>query len=169
MRLVVDASVATSAGEENERGEGCHEVLQEILRICHRVTMTEAIEEEWREHSHKFARAWLHSMYARRKVDWVVPKVDKSLESRIVWALPRKNDQDTARKDLHLIQAAIKTDRIVLSADKAARDCFREATAKVHQLRRIEWADPTTQSEPIVEQLKTDDKHRKRFSLGEDD
>ena len=168
LRLVVDASVATSAGEQNKRGEGCRKVLQEILEICHHLTMTDRIFTEWRSHCQKFARQWRVSMYARKKVDWVPSDEDEPLQSRIVRALARPKEQAVVKKDMHLIHAALFSDCIVLSADEVAPGCFSKAAATVNELERIGWANPASQSEDIVGWLKSAGKPRRRFSLGKD-
>ncbi len=55
--LVVDASVARSAGEtENPVSSCCRNALFAILTICHHVVMTEAIQSEWNRHMSRFMR-----------------------------------------------------------------------------------------------------------------
>jgi len=51
-RIVVDASVARSAGETSHLDSVlCREFLQAMLKICHRVVLTPEIEREWRKHA----------------------------------------------------------------------------------------------------------------------
>jgi len=75
-RIVVDASVARSAGETSHPDSVlCREFLLAILKICHRVVLTPEIEREWRRHASRFSLRWLASMRSRRKVVDVSPTI----------------------------------------------------------------------------------------------
>jgi len=50
--------------------------------------------------------------------------------------------------DLHLVEAAIATDGIVVSRDDTARDLFRAASATLGRLRRIVWVNPADEADP---------------------
>ncbi|MDD4162753.1 MAG: hypothetical protein PHW87_09785 [Methanothrix sp.] len=70
MRLVIDASVATSTGERGLRGERCQTFLRIMIdKTVHRLVMTKEIGTEWDIHSHPFARRWRRSMNAKR--EWI--------------------------------------------------------------------------------------------------
>jgi hypothetical protein len=44
-------------------------------------------------------------------------------------------------KDAHLLEAALATDKIVLSADGRARALFSAATGTVGEIRAVVWLD----------------------------
>ena len=71
--LVIDASIAKAAGEisMHPTSRNCREFLQAVLKLCHRMAMTEAIQAEWNKHQTRFARGWRTSMVARRKLEFI--------------------------------------------------------------------------------------------------
>jgi hypothetical protein len=75
-RIVVDASVARSAGETSHPDSTlCREFLLAMLKICHRVVLTPEIEREWRQHASRFSMRWLATMRSRRKAVDVHPPI----------------------------------------------------------------------------------------------
>jgi hypothetical protein len=62
--------------------------------------------------------------------------------------------RDAMLKDIHLIEAALKADKIVVSMDEAVRRYFHEATQKVGELRLIVWVNPCESEETPLEWLK---------------
>lgn len=131
-RLVIDASVARAAGGEEAtfpRSKYCRDFLKATLDICHRAVMTPEISEEWKPHRSNFARKWLVEMYGRRKVQYIKAVVDRDLRGRIehVAACKTDKERDARRKDFLLIEAAVATDRTVISLDDIARTLFARA------------------------------------------
>jgi len=155
-RLVIDADVLHSAGDEkaiHPTAKRCRDFLQAMLKICHRVVQTTAIGEEWRRHCSRFARKWLKQMHSRKKVKQIqlsraaaeslLPNVEETAKS--------EKELDAVRKDIHLIHAALATDRSVISCDEIARKLFGNASASVADLSPIVWVNPDHEDEtPIV-------------------
>lgn len=46
------------------------------------------------------------------------------------------------QEDIHLIEAALKADKIILSMDEEVKVCFIHAARKVVTLRMIGWINP---------------------------
>jgi hypothetical protein len=114
-RLVIDASVASAAGlTMKPDSRRCREFLQAVLRISHRATMTPLLRVEWKRHQSLFARAWLAEMTSRAKVEAIVDVPNQDLRAQAPGTV-------SAQKDLHLIEAALATDKIVISLDDKAR------------------------------------------------
>jgi len=114
-RLVIDASVASAAGQTMApASRRCREFLQAVLRISHRAAMTPLLREEWKRHQSLFARAWLAEMTSKGKVE-ATPDVQND---QLRTEAPGTR---SAQKDLHLIEAALATDKIVVSLDDTAR------------------------------------------------
>ena len=68
-RIVVDASVARSAGQKpvpDFVSVRSREVLETILRARHKVAFSAEGLAEWREHRSSFARRWLVQMFSRK-------------------------------------------------------------------------------------------------------
>src|SRR4030042_242155 len=114
--LVVDACVAQSAGEtEHPVSCCCRNALLSILGVCHRVVMTEAIQDEWNHHMSRFTRKWFRSMVARKKIHRSEGMRLSHLDE-VCEGLPT-NEQDGLRKDVCLIEAACAADGIVVTRD----------------------------------------------------
>jgi hypothetical protein len=150
--LVVDASVAQSAGEtEHPVSSACRNSLFAILSICHRVVITEAIQGEWREHASKFTRRWLVSMYARRKVHRCegvrLDHVDKACEGL------SDSEQDELRKDLCLVEAACANDGIIVTLDEAIQRIWQKCHTQLGLAQPITWINPVVDGVQILEHL----------------
>lgn len=152
-RLVIDASVARSAGRENARdptSASCRDFLKAVRTICHQIVMTQEIGEEWRRHQSRFARQWLLSMTARRKVYRLGGVLNSDLRGRIERVVSGKRDTEAMRKDYRLVEAAVVTDRTVASLDDAARELFAVAARRVGELRNIIWVNPGRSEEELI-------------------
>jgi hypothetical protein len=142
--LVVDASVARAAGETvHPVSRCCREALESILRICHRIMMSSALADEWKRNESRFARRWLVSMYARRKVIKAdMPSFSIRAEKAVVL-----NDRERAAlvKDKHLIELAVDGDGIIYTLDDAIIDIWSKCCKQVNAPRTIAWKNPTNE------------------------
>jgi len=150
-RLVIDASVARSAGDEGATyptSVYCRNFLKAVLDICHKVVMTPDIRDEWNKHESHFARTWRRQMVARRKLEFLDIPDNEELENKIYIIIETVTGSDKQQiemiKDLRLIEAAIATDKIVISCDdNTARKFFSRAALQVDELKDIVWVNPT--------------------------
>jgi hypothetical protein len=150
--LVVDASVAHSAGEtENPMSSCCRNALVSIRDICHRVVMTAAIREEWRNHASGFSIRWLAGMYAKKKVHrcegMQLNHVDEACESLSA------GEQDGLRKDLCLIEGACAGDGIVVTRDDAIVGIWGKCHDRFGLTKRIQWINPVIDGVQALERL----------------
>jgi hypothetical protein len=127
-RLVVDASVASAAGQtRHPTSFRSREFLGEVLKISHRMVMTATIADEWDRHQSLYATRWRAEMRARNKV------IDSSdVQNEEVRRQVRLSK--TVQKDLHLIEAALATDQIVISLDDRA-----QAELCVNATKEVTW------------------------------
>jgi hypothetical protein len=73
-RVVIDASIARSAGESiNSTSSNCRIFLETVMQEGYLLVMTREIKQEWDNHQSRFARTWLLSMVAKKKVVPVTP------------------------------------------------------------------------------------------------
>ena len=77
---------------------------------------------------------------------------DNNLRKRIDQAMHR-DQRAIVAKDVHLIEAAIATDRLVTSKDESARGVFKDASNGVVDLQQIVWVNPTCDNEDPIEWL----------------
>ncbi len=165
-RLVIDADVAHSAGEsEHPISSACRRFLETVLRVGHYVVMTEAIQEEWRRHISKYSKRWRRRMYGRKLVIRIEVDEDETLRGRIDAAV-HWDQREAVDKDVHLIEAAIATDRLVTSRDKEAREAFGNASDNVGELRQIVWVNPTQADEKPIDWLRNGAKTEAHRQLG---
>ena len=149
--LVIDADVARSCGTEEAThlvARKCREFLDGVREICHRVVMTSEISTEWRSHASRYARTWRVSMEARKKVIRVPVYPDSCLRAGLEANAPNEAGLAAMLKDLHLLQAAMATDGIVVSRDDNARVLFRNAAGEVRAIRGIVWVNPVGEADP---------------------
>ena len=155
-RLVVNASVARAAGGEEARASvsiNCTEFLEIFRDECpHHVVMTPELSEEWEENQSKFAATWLRSMIARKRFDYVEPRVHQALRDKIRETATGENEVEDMRKDFHLLEAALVTDQTIISLDETIRRLFAHATQGVGEIRDIVWVNPERmeEEEPLV-------------------
>lgn len=168
-RIVVDASVARSAGsgqEPNETSGPCREALSAI-RDCHRIVFSQEGFAEWRRHQHSFARGWLRGMVARRKVDFLAAHENERIREGLQ-ALPGTKiaERRAMLKDAHLLEAALLTDRVVISRERIVRALFHRAAEAIADLRRVHWANPEIAEDEVQTWLRAGAKTEARRTLG---
>lgn len=64
-----------------------------------------------------------------------------------------ENKSKAMLKDIHLIEAAHRADKIVISMDETVRNCFREITHQIRPLAVITWVNPCIDEESPIEWL----------------
>ncbi len=145
-RIVVDASVARSAGErEHPTSAHCRLFLQTMLRLAHRVVMSADIEQEWRRHASVFSTRWLAAMRSRRRVV-VVNRDDEAGEllRSALWRADELTPHHIAavEKDILLMVAAWATDNTVASRDEAMRKLLGILAVSERRLCTVIWVNP---------------------------
>src|SRR5215216_871007 len=105
-RIVVDASVARSAGRETSLDAPsirCRQALEAFLTTGHKVVFSQECLDEWKRHRSNYSREWLISMHSRRKV---VPPEDlaqnEELRSKLSQAAVSDSSRSAIEKDAHL-------------------------------------------------------------------
>ena len=90
-------------------------------------------------------------MDARKKVCRVDPPEDEELRNKIEGTATHENEIEAMRKDFHLLEATLVTDKTIISLDETVRGCFARATQRVGEIRHIVWVNPDrTEEEPLV-------------------
>lgn len=159
-QLVVDTSVARSAGGENAvhpTSRNCRAFLRTMLEGEHRLVMTPDIISEWKRHRSMYAQRWLVQMYSRRRVDHIPLPDNSELHKKIFSdSADREDDRcyEAIQKDLILLDPALATDKIVVSLDERVRACFALAARSTGELRSLVWVCPGNDAEEAVEWLR---------------
>lgn len=122
--LVIDVNVTCAASEKDSDDEwtkSCRDFLKMVRETKHKVVITDAIRAEQRKHPSKFAETWLRSMIAQKLVCWVDAPVDGGLRHKVEQIATTQNKLIAMLEDMHLIEAALKADKIAISMDEAVR------------------------------------------------
>jgi len=167
-RLVVDACVACSMGERNQNGKFCRDFMDAFrFKTENFVVMTEAINSEWKKHArHKFSSDWLCSMHARRRVVKInEPSNNELLRSEIISLSDSAEHIDAMIKDVILLEAALLTDRTIISIDKIARRLFSGTCERIGCIRDVVWVNPCTSEESAVTWLVNGAKNERERQL----
>lgn len=151
--LVIDASVARASG-----GEGAihptsmvtRNFLQAVLIRCHKAVMTPAIRDEWDKHQSGFALKWRRSMVARKKLMLLNVEERPDLRQQVELENLTQGQKDAMLKDCHLIEAATKTDRQIISLDNKARELFVGLSRSVTDIQDVLWVNPVLDTEQVM-------------------
>lgn len=152
--LVIDASIACTAGEKSEGGKKCRDFLDSVLNICNRLVMTEAIQEEWDHHAAPYARRWSAAMKSRGKLKPFEPVQLLTLPGRISELKKAGSRQkQEMQKDVLLLEGAKAADCRIVSIDEKARGYFQRFGEYLPELNGILWINPVKQYDDAVEWL----------------
>lgn len=154
-RLVVDASVASAAGQTLvPRSYRSREFLGEVLKISHRMVMTAALAAEWDRHQSLYAMRWRAEMRTRNKVVDITDVRNEEVRRQV--AVSR-----AVQKDLHLIEAALATDRVVISLDDRA-----QAALCVEATREVTWVNAVAEGGHAIYWLRDGAPAKNEWKLG---
>ena len=145
-RLVIDANITCAASERESvdaRPKSCRDFLNNIVEETkHIIVLTEAIRAEQHKHPSKFGEKWLRTMIAKKRVCWIDAPVDEELRRKVEQTATSPNRLLYIQEDIHLIEAALKADKTILSMDEEVKVCFIHAARTVVTLRQIGWINP---------------------------
>lgn len=168
-RLVIDASVARAAGGEDATfpiSKYCRDFLSTTLTICHHIVMTPEIENEWKRHQSAFARKWRRYMEGKKKIYRLKNAVNNELRRKFENISIKDTEKEVMLKDIHLIEAALVTDKIVISLDEEARELFYVSSTKLGELKDAIWINPGKLEEKSIVWLENGANNEKHRHLG---
>lgn len=158
--IVVDTSIARSASDSPDSvASRCHACLEALSGAGHLLVMTQALREEWfrvasgrpsggwQRCVSRYASTWYTDMVSRRRIIGVHPRQSEEFRRQVLAAVDADR-RERARKDLHLVEAALAADNRVLSRDHKARTDFDGAATSVSELRPILWVDALRHQAP---------------------
>jgi len=105
-------------------------------------------------------------MTAKRKLLVVSETRREALECDVVSTARKAPERRAVRKDFLLVEAALDTDRTVVSRDAEARRLFATAARSVGVLKNIVWVDPCGEGEDVLQWLKRGAGFSRQRSLG---
>ena len=90
-------------------------------------------------------------------------KIEEAAAPRVVEESQRQKVLAAMRKDFHLLEAALATDKRVISRDEMVHRFFHYATAEVNAIKSIVWVNPMEGATAIVWLEKNAKAERKRM------
>jgi hypothetical protein len=158
VRLVVDASVARSCGDNKATypiAIQCRDFLIAILGNEHEIVMTPDIKREWDKHQSRFALTWLRQMIAKKRLRAIpIPEIDPEIWNPIEAMAKNDSERSAMTKDILLLEAALATDRRIVSLDeKTARQYFKLAAREIEKIQTLVWVNPSKPEEKAIEWL----------------
>ena len=126
--------------------------------------MTPEIQREWDDHASRFSRRWQRDMIAKKQFSYKALSADNSLRKIIEYSVLTFytdladeaifNIKNKIFKDCCLIEAALASDKTVLSLDdKTARKYFSQAVKQVNEIKGIVWVNPDKPEENAINWL----------------
>ncbi len=168
-KLVIDADVVRAAGGEEATfptSKHCRDFLDAVVTICHGMALSRPLYREWRAHESGFARGWRRSMLGHKKQAILGDVPNADLRDSVASSATTERERQVLLKDMHLVEAAIVADRVVVSCDNEARGAFRNAAHRVPELRDIMWVNPTEDPERVLRWLSQGAGREAEFLLG---
>lgn len=148
--FVVDADVARAAGlSEHPVSKGARDVLQAILNSDARAVFCPMLREEWKKHQSIFATRWQSSMTAKKKIDRIT--VTSNVSENIDLSAISDAQKAIAKKDAHVVDAALSVRSIIASNDIRARAVFKILGRVTGDIGELMWVSPTSEGERILE------------------
>jgi hypothetical protein len=159
-RLVIDASVARSCGSptaDKPPGNTCRDFLYAVLDCKHQVVMTDEIRAEWKKHESRNTTRWRRLMVSNGQL---FPIREQLFDAELWETIPDMAQSDKQRsamaKDILLLEAALETDRRIVSLDEnTARKYYTQAAKTIPKLREIVWVNPDKPEERPIEWLQS--------------
>ena len=135
--LVIDASIAQAVGS-SERTKPLRDFLMGVYNICHQAVTTPEIRIEWKNHHSDVFQLWRKSMYSKKKIKDEEHVPEDSPLRQYIGLIKDQEQKKEMEKDLHLIEAALTADKIIISLDNKAEKHF----GKFLKEQKIQWINP---------------------------
>lgn len=177
--LVVDASVLLAAGGEgatNPTSARCRDFLNSVYEICHTIAATPALRAEWKREPTRKRKGrrlfsatltWLRHMNGKGKIIYLEDvSPDEKLRLKVSKAEAREKDKQAMLEDIHLVETALRANKIIVSCDEECRRLFAAASVGIGQLREIMWVNPDKEYDSLVSWLNTGAPKEKKRTLG---
>lgn len=166
-KLVVDSDILCSSGNTNEddRSYISRQILESILIICHRIVVTPALREEWKTHCSRYGITWLRQMRNKNKVVVLNDSIFlEDLRNQLPCQTLSAKQNNALEKDMHLLEAALETDRRIISYDESVHNYI--CKAKLDGVEKIIWVNPENDEDKCLEWLAGGAKEEKHRQLG---
>ena len=142
--LVVDTNVARSAGlSVHPTSDTCRRVLETMIEGQHYVVLSATQFVEWQKHQSGYSKRWLVQMKAKKRWHVLAPEPDSGLIARAKKIACTEEVRQEILKDVHLLENALATDKVVLSMETNVFRLFNEHKKALKVPQPVAWVNPT--------------------------
>ncbi|SEH04160.1 hypothetical protein [Candidatus Venteria ishoeyi] len=152
-KWVIDADIAHSSGTtEHPISRSCRLFLDFVRKQGYFIVMNKELMNEWNQHKSIYAKKWLVSMYARKKI---IRHNDGKFdfEQKIASSSLRNKQKNAALKDIHLLNASRSYGKTIASGDDAAREIYVILAASHKEIAEFLWVNPKNISETLIDYI----------------
>lgn len=154
-KMVVDADVALSAGtSDNQMSIDSREFLEALRDSGHQIVWSPDIKREWDKHARTFSLDWFTTMINNDQIHFLGDVQNEDLRNTILEFAPDVHIHNILRKDVHLLEAALVTDKRIASRDKKARRHFCNVCHDIDEIRDVMWVNPDVAEDRCIAWLK---------------
>lgn len=125
----------------------------EVTKNHHQVVFTRLIQEEWNNHRSEFAKEWRKEMFARKLVVSIEIGPDENLRRRVENLASGKSLSDLL-KDFHLLEAALASDRRIVTLDKQFFKILRQIGVRMRELASLAVVNPVDDAQEPLKWLR---------------
>ncbi|MEL5994596.1 hypothetical protein [Hymenobacter segetis] len=140
---MVDTNVARSASESlHPVSDACRRVMETMFDGQHYVVLSATQFMEWQKHQSGYSKRWLVRMKAKKLWHILAPEPDSGLAARAKKIACTEAVRQEILKDLHLLENALTTDKVVLSMETNVFDLFSEHKKVLKVPHPVAWVNP---------------------------
>lgn len=149
--LTVDACVLRASGlNSNELASLCRRVLEAIWKGDAKLIFSAELKTEWDKHKSKHGAGWLARMHSSKRLSFVrVGGPHFNGISRAIEHLPPEQIA-AARKDIHLVSAAVQFDSAIVSYEVNCRSKYHSIIQQYPPLAYVVWLDPLRHAKEVA-------------------
>lgn len=128
--------------------EACSLLLYTIEHRGHNIALSVEINNEYENTMlSRFGSKWLAKMINIGRTSDFGDVRDEGFRTRLLASSASQDTRDIMEKDVHLVEASISGDEIVLSVETRCRREFWSAAATIVELESIMWVSPCISNE----------------------
>lgn len=133
MIFVIDACIACSMGGPeavDPTSKNCFDVLFQIFDQSHKIAVSDKLFDEYEKHYSGYFNDWFLTMIRKSSVEYISGCENLKLRDQIKANICKHHKVEVEQKaiiaivckDVHLLEAALPTDKFIISNDKKCRN-----------------------------------------------
>lgn len=149
MKFIVDADIIRSAGySEHPVSSTSRTILNEIKDSNSNAVYCSTLMKEWKKHRSTYSTKWIATMMSKKRLLFIASDIEAKV---FLENLENSKEKNIALKDVHLIDLAIASDKIIFSNDLNAKNAFSNLLDKRHNFKNIYWLSPKKDIDIILQ------------------